>query len=143
MLGSGISLTANASSAASKLINSADAPSNAVEGYKASMGGDGLRILEHLPQIMERGADSLTPAEKELLKWLGVFHRRPTPGKFMMRMRLPNGFVRGEQLRAIAELSRRLGDGVVDITTRSEERRVGKEGRTRWRGEAVKEKETA
>ncbi len=96
------------------------AATNAVEGYKASMGGDGLRILEDLPQIIARGADSLTPAEKELLKWLGVFYRRPTPGKFMMRIRMPNGFARGEQLRAIAELSRRLGNRVVDITTRQQ-----------------------
>src|SRR6516164_5339477 len=58
------------------------APSNAVEGYKASMNGDGLGILDHLPEIIERGADSLTPREKELLKWVGVFYRRPTPGKF-------------------------------------------------------------
>src|SRR6267143_1546329 len=65
---------------------------NAVEGYKASMNGDGLRILDHLPQIIERGAEALTPAEKELLKWVGVFFRKPTPGKFMMRIRMPNGF---------------------------------------------------
>ena len=84
------------------------------------MGGDGLRILEQLPQIMERGADALSPAEKELLKWLGVFYRRPTPGKFMMRIRMPNGFARSEKLRAIAELSRRLGNQVVDITTRQQ-----------------------
>jgi ferredoxin-nitrite reductase len=95
-------------------------PTNTVEGYKASMGGDGLRILEHLPQILERGADALTPAEKELLKWLGVFYRRPTPGKFMMRIRMPNGFASSDQLRAIAELSRRLGNQVVDITTRQQ-----------------------
>jgi ferredoxin-nitrite reductase len=94
--------------------------SNAVEGYKASMGGDGLRILDHLPQIIERGAQALTPAEKELLKWVGVFYRRPTPGKFMMRIRMPNGFVRSHQLRTIAELSRRLGNGVLDITTRQQ-----------------------
>ncbi len=93
---------------------------NAVEGYKASMGGDGLRILEHLPQIIQRGFESLTAAEKELLKWVGVFYRRPTPGKFMMRVRMPNGFVRSEQLRTIAELSRRLGNGVLDITTRQQ-----------------------
>ncbi len=93
---------------------------NAVEGYKASMDGDGLRILEQLPQIIERGAESLTPAEKELLKWVGVFYRRPTPGKFMMRVRMPNGFVNSGQLRTIAELSRRLGDGVLDITTRQQ-----------------------
>lgn len=121
MKGSGISLTAKAASAAKELIYSAfDTHSNTVEGFKASMGGDGLRILEHLPQIMERGADSLTPAEKELLKWLGVFYRRPTPGKFMMRIRMANGFAHGEQLRAIAELSRRLGNQVVDITTRQQ-----------------------
>jgi ferredoxin-nitrite reductase len=97
-----------------------NAPANAVEGYKASLNGDGLRILEQLPQIIERGADSLTPAEKELLKWVGVFFRRPTPGKFMMRLRMPNGFAKSEQLRTIAELSRRLGNGVVDITTRQQ-----------------------
>ena len=93
---------------------------NAVEGYKAALDGDGLRIREYLPEIIERGADSLTPAEKELLKWVGVFFRRPTPGKFMMRIRMPNGFVKAEQLRTIAELSRRLGNGVLDITTRQQ-----------------------
>jgi len=96
------------------------AGTNAVEGYKASMNGDGLRILDHLPQIIERGAEALTPAEKELLKWIGVFFRKPTPGKFMMRVRMPNGFVKSGQLRTIAELSRRLGNGVLDITTRQQ-----------------------
>ena len=94
--------------------------SNAIEGYKSSMNGDGLRILDHLPQILERGASALTPAEKELLKWVGLFFRKPTPGKFMMRIRMPNGFVRSDQLRTIAELSRRLGNGVLDITTRQQ-----------------------
>ena len=93
---------------------------NVVEGYKASMNGDGLRIVDHLPQIIERGVEALTPAEKELLKWLGVFFRKPTPGKFMMRIRMPNGFAKSEQLRAIAELSQRLGNSVVDITARQQ-----------------------
>src|SRR6202140_820072 len=93
---------------------------NAVEGYKTLMDGDGLRILEHLPQIIQRGAEALTAAEKELLKWVGVFYRRPTPGKFMMRIRMPNGFVSSGQLRTIAELSRRIGNSVLDITTRQQ-----------------------
>jgi ferredoxin-nitrite reductase len=93
---------------------------NAVESYKAAIGGDGLRILEQLPQIIARGASALTPAEKELLKWIGVFFRKPTPGKFMMRIRMPNGFARSGQLHSIAELSRRLGNGVLDITTRQQ-----------------------
>jgi ferredoxin-nitrite reductase len=100
--------------------NAPTAPPNAVEGYKASMNGDGLQILDYLPQIIRRGADALTPAEKELLKWVGVFYRRPTPGRFMMRIRMPNGFVRSDQLRTIADLSRRLGNGVLDVTTRQQ-----------------------
>ena len=93
---------------------------NAVESYKAALGGDGLRILDQLPQIIARGAEALSPAEKELLKWIGVFFRKPTPGKFMMRIRMPNGFARSGQLRTIAELSRRLGNSVLDITTRQQ-----------------------
>jgi ferredoxin-nitrite reductase len=101
-------------------IRSPKPSANAIEGYKASMDGNGLRILERLPEIIRRGAAALTPAEKELLKWLGVFFRRPTPGKFMMRVRMPNGFATSEQWRTLAELSRRLGNSVVDITTRQQ-----------------------
>src|SRR5260370_39731200 len=93
---------------------------NSIEGYNASMNGNGLQILDHFPQIIERGVEALTPAEKELLKWVGGFFRKPTPGKFMMRIRMPNGFARSEQLRTIAELSRRLGNSVLDITTRQQ-----------------------
>jgi ferredoxin-nitrite reductase len=93
---------------------------NAIEAYKASKGGNGLRVLDDLPGIIARGATALTPAEKELLKWVGVFFRRPTPGKFMMRVRMPNGFATSAQLRAVADLSRRLGNNVLDITTRQQ-----------------------
>lgn len=94
--------------------------SNAIEGYKAAVGGNGLRILEEFPEIASRGGESLTPAEKELLKWVGIFFRKPTPGQFMMRIRMANGFTTSKQLRAIADLSRRLGNNVLDITTRQQ-----------------------
>jgi len=93
---------------------------NPIETYKASKGGDGLRIREDLPRLIQQGVEALTPAERELLKWVGVFLRKPTPGKFMMRIRMPNGFVTSEQLMAIAELSERLGNGTLDITTRQQ-----------------------
>ena len=93
---------------------------NPIETYKAAKGGDGLRILDDLPGVIQRGAESLTPAEKELLKWVGVFFRKPTPGKFMMRIRMPNGFATSEQLSAIADLSERLGNGTLDLTTRQQ-----------------------
>ncbi len=96
------------------------AGNNAVESYKASKGGDGLRIREDLPRFVRDGWESLSLADKDLLKWVGVFFRKPTPGQFMMRIRMPNGFTTSEQLRTIAELSRRLGNSAIDITTRQQ-----------------------
>jgi ferredoxin-nitrite reductase len=93
---------------------------NAIEAYKALKDGDGLRIREDLASLIEKGHDSLTTAEKDLLKWVGVFFRKPTPGRFMMRVRMPNGFTNSSQLRAIADLSLRLGNCVLDITTRQQ-----------------------
>jgi len=93
---------------------------NAVEGYKAAKGGDGLRIREDLPNLIKQGHEAMTPAEKDLLKWVGVFFRKPTPGQFMMRIRMPNGFAKARQFRAIADLSQRLGNCVIDITTRQQ-----------------------
>jgi ferredoxin-nitrite reductase len=93
---------------------------NAVEGYKAVKNGNALAIREDLTSIIARGHESMTAAEKDLLKWLGVFFRKPTPGRFMMRIRMPNGLTHARQIRAIADISRRLGNCVVDITTRQQ-----------------------
>ena len=93
---------------------------NAVEAAKASKGGDPLRIRDELPEIVARGADALTKAEKDLLKWIGVFARVRTPGRFMLRIRMPNGFATSAQFRAIAELSEQLGNCIVDLTTRQQ-----------------------
>jgi|EP00900_Chrysochromulina_parva_P009776 ferredoxin-nitrite reductase len=55
------------------------------------------------------------------LKWVGLLHRgKRTPGRFMMRLRTPNGIVTAEQMRFYAECVEPYGPeiGVVDITTR-------------------------
>ncbi len=96
------------------------AGSNAAETAKALKGGDGLRIRDDFPRLVAQGHEALTAAEKDLLKWVGVFFRKPTPGKFMMRVRMPNGFTNSRQLRAISDLSQRLGNSVLDITTRQQ-----------------------
>jgi ferredoxin-nitrite reductase len=93
---------------------------NSVETLKASKWWNPLRVRDDLPALIERGQGALSPADKDLLKWVGVFFRKPTPGKFMMRIRMPNGFATSGQLRAIAEMSRRIGNGVLDITTRQQ-----------------------
>lgn len=54
------------------------------------------------------------------MKWNGMFHRKKaTPGKFMMRLRTPNGISSSALFRFFASSVRPFGDiGVVDITTR-------------------------
>lgn len=53
-------------------------------------------------------------------KWAGLFHRRKrTPGRFMMRLKVPNGILNAEQLRFFHDSLVKYGDeGCLDITTR-------------------------
>jgi ferredoxin-nitrite reductase len=94
--------------------------SNPIERYKETKEGNPLRIQQDLPRLISEGWETLSAADKELLKWVGVFFRKPTPGKFMMRIRMPNGFTTSAQLAAIADVSKRLGNGMLDITTRQQ-----------------------
>ncbi len=50
---------------------------------------------------------------------MGVYEQR-TVGKFMVRIRIGAGLVLPFQLKRIAELSTRFGDGVVHVTTRQD-----------------------
>ena len=91
---------------------------NKFEKFKAEK--DGLDVkseLEHFAQIGWEAVDK-TDLEQRL-KWLGIFYRPVTPGKFMLRMRTPNGIITAQQLRVLAEIVQRYGtDGSADITTR-------------------------
>ncbi len=94
--------------------------SNTVEKVKAEK--DGLDILEEIEGLAAThgGWETLDPGDRDRLKWIGVFFRKPTPGKFMMRVRVTNGQTTSGQLRALAEIARRLGNGILDITTRQQ-----------------------
>merc|ERR1719310_260472 len=55
------------------------------------------------------------------LKWVGLVHRdKRTPGRFMMRVRLPNGVMNADIMRFYADSVEPYGPdlGVIDITTR-------------------------
>ncbi len=91
---------------------------NKVEEYKKEK--DGLDILADVPRFAAEGWQAITDGDKERLKWAGVFFRRQTPGHFMMRLRIPNGFLSATQLRTVGEISREFGKGVADLTTRQQ-----------------------
>ncbi|KAK1301754.1 hypothetical protein QJS10_CPB12g01645 [Acorus calamus] len=54
------------------------------------------------------------------LKWLGLFHRRKHQyGRFMMRLKLPNGVTTSQQTRYLASVIKGYGkEGCADVTTR-------------------------
>ncbi|AUT00177.1 ferredoxin--nitrite reductase [Nostoc sp. CENA543] len=91
---------------------------NKFEKLKAEK--DGLKIKEEIAQIASLGWEAMDETDRDhRLKWVGVFFRPVTPGKFMLRMRMPNGIINSEQMGVLAEVVQRYGDdGNADITTR-------------------------
>ncbi|HEY9903902.1 MAG TPA: ferredoxin--nitrite reductase [Candidatus Sericytochromatia bacterium] len=91
---------------------------NKFEKFKAEK--DGLAVKEQLEHFAQVGWEEMDETDRDhRLKWVGVFFRPVTPGKFMLRMRLPNGILTTTQMRVLAEVVQRYGeDGNADITTR-------------------------
>ena len=98
--------------------STAGATLNKIEQAKA--GFCGLELEPRLGDLAAAGWETLDEATLTIhLKWLGIFFRPVTPGRFMVRLRLPNGLVHAHQLEALADAVDRCGDhGSADITTR-------------------------
>lgn len=80
----------------------------------------GINDLAKLP-MEQIDADKLTKEDVDVrLKWLGLFHRRKQQyGRFMMRLKLPNGVTTSEQTRYLASVIDKYGEeGCADVTTR-------------------------
>ncbi len=80
----------------------------------------GLELAPKLADLAAQGWENLDEATLTIrLKWLGIFFRPVTPGRFMVRLRMPNGVITAEQLDVLADAVDRCGDhGSADITTR-------------------------
>jgi NAD(P)H-dependent nitrite reductase large subunit len=91
---------------------------NKIERYKNEK--DGLDIVADVPRLAQDGWEQIDDGDRERLKWAGVFFRRQTPGRFMMRVRIPNGLTNSSQLRVLAAVTSEFGVGHADITTRQQ-----------------------
>jgi len=91
---------------------------NKIETAKAEK--DGLAVKDELEHFARIGWEAMDKTDLELrLKWLGIFFRPVTPGQFMLRLRIPNGYLDSDKMRVLAEIVQRYGDdGSADITTR-------------------------
>jgi NAD(P)H-nitrite reductase large subunit len=82
---------------------------------------DGLDSLPDVHRLAEHNHwEEMTEADKHRFKWHGLFYRVPTPGNFMLRLRLEAGKTNARQFRVIADLSDQYGKGFCDLTTRQQ-----------------------
>ena len=91
---------------------------NRFETFKAEK--DGLDVLPDLLRYAAEGTpiEDIPEDDLDRMKWFGVFHRKQTPGYFMMRLRTPGGRLSNAQLTTIAGIAREFGRGTADLTTR-------------------------
>ncbi len=92
---------------------------NKIEALKAAK--DGLAVKAEVARFAEIGWEAINDDDlQHRLKWLGVFFRKSTPGRFMVRMRVPSGTLSSDQMRVLASVVEKCGEqhGVADITTR-------------------------
>lgn len=91
---------------------------NKIEDLKAAK--DGLALKAEIDRFAEIGWEAIDDDDlQHRLKWLGIFFRKSTPGRFMVRMRIPNGLLNSDQMRVLASVVEKCGEhGVADITTR-------------------------
>jgi ferredoxin-nitrite reductase len=71
--------------------------------------------------ILEYANHNTPPTEDDRfrLKYHGLFHVAPAQDSFMLRLRVPGGFLSALQLRGLAQLAEDYGSGRADLTTRS------------------------
>jgi ferredoxin-nitrite reductase len=92
---------------------------NKIEQMKSEQ--DGLDVLPEIERFAETGNwEELDENHKQRFKWHGLFFRKQTPGNFMLRVRMTNGFSNAEQFRLIADLTDEYGKDFCDITTRQQ-----------------------
>ena len=91
---------------------------NKIEALKSAK--DGLAVKAEIARFAEIGWVAIDDDDlQHRLKWLGVFFRKSTPGRFMVRMRIANGCLSSDQMRVLADVVKKCGEhGVADITTR-------------------------
>ena len=91
---------------------------NKIEEFKQER--DGLDIRDAIEAYARTGWESISEGDIQRLKWYGLFLRNPTPGFFMIRVRIPGGRTNASQILALAEIAAMRGNRLLDVTTRQQ-----------------------
>ncbi len=76
---------------------------------------------EALQTYAKEGYESIAKEDREyFLKCFGIFDRPATPGRFMMRIRIPGGRVTNGQAGVLGRMAKEYGEDYMDLTTRAQ-----------------------
>jgi len=76
---------------------------------------------DKLDEYAKNGFDSVPEEDKTyFLKCFGIYYRPATPGKFMLKLRIPGGFMKAEQAVVVGECAKEFGQDYIDLTTRQQ-----------------------
>ena len=77
--------------------------------------------FESLEQYAKDGYDSIPKEDKDFfLKCFGIYDRPKTPKQFMLKLRIPSGYLTSDQAQVIGECAKEFGNDYLDLTTRTQ-----------------------
>ena len=77
-----------------------------------------MDVREELPELIARGYEDIPEQDVIRLHWWGIAHDKPKVGSFMVRVKVPNGLVQPDQLRALGRIAGAHSRDEVELTTR-------------------------
>ena len=75
-------------------------------------------IVHEIPELASRPYLDISEEDIVRLQWYGLYHDKPKIGAFMMRIKVPSGYLPPQSLRAIGEVTERFGEGQCELSTR-------------------------
>ena len=77
--------------------------------------------FDRLQEYAEGGYESIPDEDKKyFLKCFGIYYRPATPERFMLKLRIPGGFLNSAQAKVIGECAKEFGKDYIDLTTRQQ-----------------------
>jgi len=77
--------------------------------------------FEKLEEYAQNGYASIPDEDKSyFLKCFGIYDRAATPERFMLKLRIPGGYLSAQQAQVIAECAQEFGQDYIDLTTRAQ-----------------------
>jgi ferredoxin-nitrite reductase len=89
---------------------------NKIERIKADK--DGLDVYPELMRAAREGWETMSDDDISRLKWYGLYPHNTRDGYFMLRIKVVQGILTGDQAEAIAGIAADFGRGFLDCTVR-------------------------